>query len=73
MPQRTCLSPFLFVYSNDITREVKSLTTSMYANNTSLYFKSKELAKINETSNEGLSHLDTWLISNKLSLNVART
>ena len=45
----------------------------MYADDTSLCFKSKDLSRLNEAINEDLSHLDTWLISNKLSLNVAKT
>ena len=45
----------------------------MYADDTSLCFKSKELSQLNEALNEDLLHLDAWLISNKLSLNVAKT
>ena len=45
----------------------------MNADDTSLCFKSKDLSRLNEAINEDLSHLDTWLISNKLSLNVAKT
>ena len=45
----------------------------MYADDTSLYFKSKDLSRLNEALNEDLSRLDACLISNKLSLNVAKT
>ena len=45
----------------------------MYADDTSLYFKSKNLFRLNEALNEDLSRLDAWLISNKFSLNVAKT
>ena len=45
----------------------------MYADDTSLCFKSKDLSRLNEALNEDLSRLDAWLISNKLSLNVAKT
>ena len=45
----------------------------MYADDTSLHFKSKDVSRLNEAINEDLSHLDTWLISNKLSLNVCKT
>ena len=44
-----------------------------FSNNTSLCFKSKDLSRLNEALNEDLSHPDTWMISNKLSLNVAKT
>ena len=45
----------------------------MYADDTSLCFKYKDLSRLNEALNEDLSRLDAWLISNKLSLNVAKT
>ena len=45
----------------------------MYANDTSLCFKSKDLSRLNRALNEDLSRLDAWLISNKLFLNVAKT
>ena len=45
----------------------------MYADDTSLCFKSKDLSRLNEALNEDLSCVDAWLISNKLSLNVAKT
>ena len=74
LPQGLCLCPLLFlVYINDIPRAIKNSTTSMYADDTSLCFKSKDLSRLNEALNEDLSRLDAWLISNKLSLNVAKT
>ena len=45
----------------------------MYADDTSLCFQSKDLSRVNEALHEDLSRLDAWLISNKLSLNVAKT
>ena len=45
----------------------------MHADDTSLYFKSRDLSQLNAALNEDLARLDAWLISNKLSLNVAKT
>ena len=45
----------------------------MYADDTNLCFKPKDLFRLNEALNEDLSLLDAWLINNKLSLNVAKT
>ena len=45
----------------------------MYADDTSLCLQSKDLSRLNEAVNEDLAHLDTWLTSHKLSLNVAKT
>ena len=75
MPQGACLGPLLILgYINDLPRAVKkSTTTSMYADDTSLCFTSKDLSRQNEAINEDLSCLDAWLMSNKLSLNVAKT
>ena len=74
MPQGSCLGPLLFlIYINDLLRAIKNSTTSMYADDTSLCFQSKDLSPVNEALNEDLSCLDAWLISNKLSLNVAKT
>ena len=74
VPQGLCLGPLLFlVYNNDLPRAVKNSVTSMYADDTSLCFESMVLSRLNEALNEDLSRLDAWLISNKLSLNVATT
>ena len=74
VPQGSCLGPLLFLaYINDLPRAIKNSTTSMYADDTSLCFQSKDLSRVNEALNEDLSRLDAWLISNKLSLNVAKT
>ena len=67
VPQGSCLGPLLFlVYINDLPRALKNSTLSMYADDMSLCFKSKDLSRLNEALNEDLSHLDTWMISNKL-------
>ena len=45
----------------------------MYADDTSISFSSKSITDINEAINSGLKRLQTWLVGNKLSLNVAKT
>ena len=70
----SCLGPLLFrFYINGLPRAVKNCVTSMYADDTSLCIKSKDFSRLNKALNEDLSHLDVWLIINKLSLNVAKT
>ena len=46
---------------------------SMYADDTSLSYKSKDLTQLNEAINDDLKKLETWLKGNKISLNVAKT
>ena len=45
----------------------------MYADDTSLCLKSRDISQLNEAINDDLAHLDSWLKGNKLSLNVAKT
>ena len=72
--QGSRLGPLLsLVYTNDLPRAVNNSTTSIYADDTSLCLQSKDLPRLNEILYEDLSHLDTWLTSNKFSLNVAKT
>ena len=64
VPQGSFLGPLLFlVYINDLPRAVKNYTTSMYADDTSLCFKSKDLSRLNEALNEDLLRLDAWFLS----------
>ena len=46
---------------------------SMYADDTSLCYRSSDITQLNEAINNDLSKLDTWLQGNKLTLNVAKT
>ena len=74
MPQGSCLGPLLFlVYINDLSLVVKTAKATMYADDTSIYRCSKDMSQLNKEINEDLEKLDEWLMSNKLSLNVAIT
>ena len=57
----------------DLPCAVKNSTTSMYADDTTLFFRSKNIEDLNEAINSDLRDLDSWLSGNKLSLNVAKT
>ena len=66
VPQGSCLGPLLFlVYINDLPCAVKKSTTSMYADDTTLFFRSKNIDDLNEAINNDLRDLDSWLSGNK--------
>ena len=68
------LGPLLFlVYINDLPFAVKNSTTSMYADDTTLHLRSKNIEDLNEAINNDLRDLDSWLKGNKLSLDVTKT
>ena len=74
VPQGSCLGPLLFlIYINDLPQAVQDSTVSMYADDTSLCYQSRDLTRLNEAINSDLRKLGTWLQGNKLSLNVAKT
>ena len=45
----------------------------MYADDTNITFHSRDLTELEDTMNMELINLNTWLTSNKLSLNIAKT
>ena len=74
VPQGSCLGPLLFlVYINDLPQAIKASTVSMYADDTSLCYQSRDINQLNEAMNSDLRHLELWLQGNRLSLNVAKT
>ena len=73
VPQGSCLGPLLFlIYVNDLPKAVNCSTVSMYADDTSLCLKSKDIFQLNRAMNRDLEDLDSWLKGNKLSLNIVK-
>ena len=74
VPQGSYLGPLLFFLNmNDLPQAVKNSTVAMYADDTSLSYRSGDIRQLNEMMNKDLTTIVEWLKCNKLSLNVAKT
>ena len=74
IPQGSCLCPLLFIiYINDLPQTVLDSIVSMYAADTSLWYQSLDISKLNEVITNSLEKLQKWLIGSKLSLNAMKT
>ncbi len=74
VPQGSCLGPLLFlIYINDLPLALQKCNVTMYADDTSLSYASKNICELNQVMNEDLNCLRVWLQGNKLSLNVIKT
>ena len=74
VPQGSCFGPLLFlIYINDLPFSLKNGEVTMYADDTSISYSSKNIEVLNETLNSDLNSLKQWLEGNKLSLNVIKS
>ena len=71
----TCiLGPLLFlVYVYDLPSSSKILNPIMFADDTYLFYKHKNIIKLFATLNEELMNINDWFMANKLFLNVGKT
>ena len=74
VPQGSSLGPLLFlIYINDLPNCLNIAQPRMFADDTSISYASNSLDEIQYDINSELENLNKWLVTNKLSLNIAKT
>ena len=74
VPQGSILGPLLFnIYINDFFECLTFGQAIMFADDTTLIFKCKDLRYLEAMVNEDLHSASEWLAENKLSLNIDKT
>ena len=74
VPQGSILDPLLFIlYVNDLQRVLRQATSSLFADDTSIYYSHSDIKQLEATLNSELQSLDIWMKSNKLSVNISKS
>ena len=74
VPQGSILGPLLFVLLvNDLPTVARKCSVLMYADDTVLFYSGKVAAAIEESLNEDLDLIGSWLNNNSLFLNAEKT
>ena len=74
IPQGSVLGPLLFLlFINDLCNLPNNATPFVFADDTTLFLKGKNLQQMSSTINNELSSICLWLRTNKLSINVSKT
>lgn len=74
VPQGSILGPLLFsLYINDISHVVDKCKIILYADDTAIFYRDKDISKIQNSLTHDLDLVSHWLSENKLTLNVDKT
>ena len=64
---------FFLVFINDPLNCLSDGPPRMFADDTNITFRSKKLSDVQTLINSELQNLNTWLIANRLCMNIAKT
>ena len=74
VPQGSILGPLLFVvFVNDLPSVVRKCSVNLYADNTTIYASNEDPSLVGKHLEEDLGAIATWINTNGLKMNVAKT
>ncbi len=74
VPQGSVLGPLLFLLNvNDFSQCSKIFDTHLFADDSNLFYANKSLLELESVINTELKLVNSWLSSNKLSLNISKS